>query len=76
MALTCCNLQPFLLVKLYARLVVDAAYTFNKDDTVNLCPFHSKQAGGKIGSATMHELKTAVSLRRARLISAPTRAQN
>ncbi len=38
MALECCNLQPLFLVNIYARLVVDAVNTFNKDGTIDLFP--------------------------------------
>jgi hypothetical protein len=42
MALECCNLQHLFLVNIYARLVVDAVYTFNKDDTIELFPLCPK----------------------------------
>ncbi len=55
MGLECCNIQPMFLVNIYARLGVDAVYTFNKDGTIELF-FILPQAGGKIGSATALEL--------------------
>ena len=42
MALELCNLQPLFLVNIYARLVVDAVYTFNKDGTIDLFPLCPK----------------------------------
>jgi hypothetical protein len=42
MALKCCSLQPLSLVNIYARLVVDAVYTFNKDGTIDLSPLCPK----------------------------------
>ena len=42
MALKCCSLQPVFLVNTYARLVVDAVYTFNKDGTIDWFPLCSK----------------------------------
>ena len=42
MALKCCNLQALFLVNIYARLVVDAVYTFNKDGTIDWFPLCSK----------------------------------
>ena len=56
MALGCCKLQPLFIVNIYARLVVDAVDTFNKDGTIDLLPLRPNQAGGKIGSATVLEL--------------------
>ena len=42
MVLECCNLQPLFLVNIYARLVVDALYTFNKDGAIDLLPLCPK----------------------------------
>ena len=36
------NLQPMLLLNIYARFVVDAVCTFNKDGTIDLCPLRPK----------------------------------
>ena len=38
LALKCCNLQPLFPVNIYARLVVDAVYTFDKDGTIDSFP--------------------------------------